>query len=86
MSPLRPYSRTGLCALKARAKVKGLAAIDKRTLAAYRGVGLIPAFLRDLVCERHGDERRAHSIRRRPFGFSALQFTREGRAVGGRFG
>jgi hypothetical protein len=31
--PRRPYSRTGLNALKARVKVRGLHAIDQRTLA-----------------------------------------------------
>lgn len=32
--PRRPYSRTGLNALKAKVKVRGLASIDRRTLAA----------------------------------------------------
>lgn len=34
MTARRPYSRTGLNALKARVKVRGLAAIDRRTAAA----------------------------------------------------
>jgi len=33
-TPRRPYSRTGLNALKARVKLRGLAAIDMRTSAA----------------------------------------------------
>lgn len=34
MTPPRPYSRHGLRALKARVKVRGLDAIDRRTVAA----------------------------------------------------
>lgn len=33
MKPRRPYARTGLNALKARVKIRGLSAIDKRTAA-----------------------------------------------------
>jgi hypothetical protein len=34
MKPHRPYARTGLNALKARVAIRGLSAIDKRTLPA----------------------------------------------------
>ena len=34
MTPPRPYSCTGMNALKARVKLRGLSVIDKRTLAA----------------------------------------------------
>jgi len=61
-----PHSRTGLNVLKARAKVKGLPTMDKRTLTACWGVGLIPAFLLGLGRDRHGAERRVYSVRRRP--------------------
>ena len=63
MAP-RPRTRDGVNRLKARVKVDGLSAIDKRTLAACRGVDLIPAFLPDLGREQHGEERRVRQLRR----------------------
>ncbi len=49
--PRRPYSRSGLNALKARVKVRGLNAIDKRTSAARA----LLAWRGDLVADLGGD-------------------------------
>ena len=47
--PDRP--RTGLRALKAQVAVRGLSAIDKRTLAAQHLLGFHRELLNDLGCE-----------------------------------
>jgi len=48
----RPYSRTGLNALKARVKIRGLHAIDKRTAAAQSLIAWQKALIRDLGGEK----------------------------------
>ena len=48
----RPYSRTGLNALKARVKVRGLDAIDKRSAAARA----LLAWRRDLIADLGGED------------------------------
>ena len=48
MTPRRTYSRHGLNALKARVMVKGLAAIDKRTVAAQSLIAWRSELLTDL--------------------------------------
>src|SRR5262245_15423704 len=50
-TPRRPYSRTGLNALKAKVKLRGLAAIDLRTSAARA----LLAWRRDLTDDLGGD-------------------------------
>jgi hypothetical protein len=51
MKPPRSYSRHGLNAVKARVKLRGLAAIDMRTVAARE----MMAFRRELVAALGGD-------------------------------
>jgi len=51
MTERRPYARTGLHALKARVKVRGLQAIDQRTAAAQALLG----WRRDLVEDLGGE-------------------------------
>jgi hypothetical protein len=53
MKPRRPYSRTGLNALKARVKVRGFRAIDRRTVAARH----LLAWRDDLLQDLGGGER-----------------------------
>jgi hypothetical protein len=52
MNKPRPYARTGLNALKAKVKVRGLQAIDRRTLAAK---GLLQ-WKADLTADLGGDD------------------------------
>ncbi len=52
MKARRPYARTGLNALKARVKVRGLHAIDRRTAAAR---GLLQ-WRQDLVTDLAGED------------------------------
>ena len=52
MTESRPYSRHGLNVLKARVKVRGLAAIDMRTAAAQALV----AWRRELLSDLGGEE------------------------------
>lgn len=52
MTARRAYSRTGLNALKARVKLRGLAAIDMRTVAARS----MMAFRSDLVAALGGED------------------------------
>ena len=60
MNPPRSYSRTGLNALKARVKVKALASIDKRTLAAKSLLSWRDELLVDLGgAERVSSQQRA---------------------------
>ncbi len=51
MTERRPYSRTGLNALKGRGKVRGLQAIDQRTAAARGLLG----WRRELVDDPGGE-------------------------------
>jgi hypothetical protein len=51
MKPTRPYVRTGLNALKARVKVRGLHAIDQRTASARALI----AWRRDLLADLGGE-------------------------------
>ena len=51
MKPARPYSRHGLNAVKARVRLRGLAAIDMRTVAAREML----AFRDELVAALGGD-------------------------------
>ena len=50
--PARPYSRTGLNALKAKVKLRGLGAIDQRTSAAKE----LLSFQTELVTDLGGEE------------------------------
>jgi hypothetical protein len=53
MKPPRPYSRTGLNALKARLKLRGMAAIDRRTAAAREHLALRRELANSLGGEAH---------------------------------